>query len=88
MKKIPIPDEKSFMLQVIQKVEDFIKKIRLKAIFFMKFGNQTKPTIHKTGFMFGLNSTNQGSTYLFEVLSWKLILSQPYVGVVGMSEGH
>ena len=69
MKKMPIPDEKSFKLQVIQKVEDFIQKIRLKAIFFMKRGNQTKPTAHKTGFMFGLNSTNQGSTYLFEVQS-------------------
>ena len=30
----------------------------------------------------------QGSTYLFEVLSWKTILSQPYVGVVGMSKGR
>ena len=31
------------------------------------------------------NKTNiQGSTYLFEVLSWKFIFSQPYVGWVKM----
>ena len=57
MKKIPLPDEKSYKLQLIQKVEDFIKKIRWKAIFFMKGGNQAEPTAHKTGFKFGLNST-------------------------------
>ena len=44
------------MLQLIQKVEDFIKKIRWKAIFFMKCGNETEPTTHKTGLTFGLNS--------------------------------
>ena len=41
---IPLPDGKSYKLQLIQKVEDFIKKIRWKAIFFMKGGNQTDPT--------------------------------------------
>ena len=54
MKNIPISDEKSQKLQLIQKVEDFIKKIRWKAIFFVKRGNQTKPTAHKAGFTFGL----------------------------------
>ena len=38
MNNIPIPDGKSYKLQLIQKVEDFIKKIRWKAIFFMKSG--------------------------------------------------
>ena len=57
MKNIPIPDEKSYKLQLIQKVEDFIKWIRWKAIFFMKGGNQTEPTTHKTRFTFGLSST-------------------------------
>ena len=33
MKNIPIPDEKSYKLQLIQKIEDLIKKIRWKAIF-------------------------------------------------------
>ena len=33
MKNIPIPDEKSYKLQLIQKVEAFIKKIRWQAIF-------------------------------------------------------
>ena len=41
MKNIPIPDGKSYKLQLIQKIEDLIKKIRWKAIFFMKGGNQT-----------------------------------------------
>ena len=57
MKNIPIPDGKSYKLQLIQKIEDLIKKIRWKAIFFMKGGNQTEPTAHKTGLPFGLNST-------------------------------
>ena len=56
MKNIPIPDEKSYKLQLIQKV-DFIKKIRWKAIFFVQRGNQTEPTAHKAGFTFGLNSS-------------------------------
>ena len=45
------------MLQLIQKVEEFIKKIRWKAIFFMKCGNETEPATHKTELTFGLNST-------------------------------
>ena len=56
MNNIPIPDGKSYKLQLIQKVEDFIKKIRWKAIFFMKGGNQTYPATHKTGLKFGINS--------------------------------
>ena len=57
MKNIPISDEKSQKLQLIQKVEDFIKKIRWKAILFVKGGNQTEPTAHKALFTFGLNSS-------------------------------
>ena len=56
MKNIPIPDGKSYKLQLIQKVEDFLKKIRWKAIFFMKDGNQTDHTIHKTGLTLDINS--------------------------------
>ena len=55
-KNILIPNEKSYKLQAILKVEDFIKKIRWEAIFFMKGGNQTDPTIHKTGLAFSINS--------------------------------
>ena len=44
------------MLQLIQKVEYLIKKIRWKSIFFMKCRNETEPTTHKTGLTFGLNS--------------------------------
>ena len=33
MKNIPIPNEKGYKLELIQKVEDFIKKIRWKARF-------------------------------------------------------
>ena len=57
MKNKPIPDEKSYKLQLIQKADDFIKKIRWKTMFFMKGGNQAEPTAHKTGLPFGLNST-------------------------------
>ena len=57
MHNIPIPNGKNYKLQLIQKVEDFIKKIRWKAIFFMKGGNQIDPTTHKTGLTFGINST-------------------------------
>ena len=56
MKNIPIPNGKSYKLQLIQKVEDFIKKLRWKAIFFMEGGNRTEPATHKTGLTFGLNS--------------------------------
>ena len=55
MKKIPIPHGKSYKLQLIQKVEDFIKKIRWKAIFLMKGRNQTGPTTHETRVTFGTN---------------------------------
>ena len=44
MENILIPDGKSYKLQLIQKVENFIKKIRWKSMFFMKGGNQTDPT--------------------------------------------
>ena len=44
MKNIPIPDGKSYKLQLIQRVEELIKEIRWKAIFFMNGGNQTEPT--------------------------------------------
>ena len=53
---MPMPDGKSRKLQLIQKVEDFIKKIRWKAIFFMKGGNQTDSTTQKTGWTFDINS--------------------------------
>ena len=58
MKNISIPDGKSYKLQLIQKVADFFKKIRWKAIFFMIGGNQTDPTIHKPGLTFSINSAN------------------------------
>ena len=56
MKNIPIPNGKSYKLQLIQKVEDFIKNRRWRAIFLMKDGNQTEPPTLKTGLTFGLNS--------------------------------
>ena len=57
MKNIPVPDEKSYKLQLIKRVEDFIKKIRWKAIFFMKGRNQIEPTARKIELTSGLNST-------------------------------
>ena len=57
MKNIPITNEKSYKLQLIKKVEDFIKNIRWKAIFFMEGGNQTEPTARKIELTSGLNST-------------------------------
>ena len=57
MKDILIPDGKSYKLQLIQKVENCIKKIRWKAIFFMKVGNQTEPTTYNVGLIFILNRT-------------------------------
>lgn len=55
MKNIPTPDGKSYKLQVIQKVEDFIKKLKWKTIFFMQYTDQFELTIHKATFSFGLN---------------------------------
>ena len=46
MKNIFIPDEKSYKLQLIQNVEDFIKKVTWKAVFFMKDGNHAEPTAY------------------------------------------
>ena len=58
VKNVTTPDEKSYKLQLIHKVEDFIKKIRQKVIFLMIVGNKTEPTIaHKTGLTSDLNST-------------------------------
>ena len=77
MKNIEIPDEKGYKLQLTQKVEDFIQKIRWKDIFFMKGSNQNKPTAHKTRFTFGLNSSKcppQGKQLVsFEEGSIKLV---------------
>ena len=72
MKNIPIPDEKSYKLQLIQKADDFLKKIRKstfhkKAIFFMKGRNQAEPTAHKTRFTFSLNGTKCSSPQVKEV---------------------
>ena len=56
MKNMPIPNGKSYKLQLIQKAEDLIKKTRWKARFFMKGGNQADLTTHKTGLTFCVNS--------------------------------
>ena len=42
-KNIPIPTERNYKLQLIEKIELFIKKIRWKAIFYdMKLNNKNK----------------------------------------------
>ena len=57
MRNKHITDEKSFKLQLIQKVENFIKKIRWKAKCTIKGLNQSESTVHKTGLTFDLNNT-------------------------------
>ena len=57
LKVVSVATMGDFFWPFVQKVEDFIKKVRWKAIFFVQGGNQTEPTAHKAGFTFGLNSS-------------------------------
>ena len=51
IKNLPTPDGKRCKLQLIQKVEDFIKNVRWKG------RSQAEPTTHKNGLAVGLIST-------------------------------
>ena len=55
LKDIPTPDEKSYKLRLLEKINKFIKQMRWSAIFFVN--NNKKATLdYKEGFTYGLKS--------------------------------
>ena len=59
-KNMPIPTERNYKLQLIEKTELFIKKIWWKAIFYdMKVNNKNKNKSNSNNTMKG-NSINNG----------------------------
>ena len=55
LKNIPTPDEKSYKLRLLEKVEIFIKKMRWRVLFFIN-NNKKATEDYKEGFSYGLKS--------------------------------
>ena len=53
LKNIPTPDEKSYKLRFLEKVEIFIKKMRWRVLFFIN-NNKKATEDDKEGFSYGL----------------------------------
>ena len=53
LKNIRTPDEKSYKLRLLGKIEIFIKKMRWRAIFFIR-NNKKATEDYKEGFSYGL----------------------------------
>ena len=60
LKNIPTPDEKSYKLQLVEKIEDLIKKMRWRALFFLgkcnNNDNNREEDNHNMGARYGLKS--------------------------------
>ena len=50
LKNIPLPDERSFQLKLIEKIESILKRMRWKAHFFLSKANQQPETLKTYGF--------------------------------------
>ena len=62
-KNVPIPTERNYKLQLIEKIELFIKKIRWKAIFYdMKLNNKSKNNKNNNSNMKGNSKSNRDGT--------------------------
>ena len=55
LKNIPTPDEKSYKLRLLEKINKFIKQMRWRAIFFI-INNKKATEDYKEGFTYGLKS--------------------------------
>ena len=55
LKNIPTPDEKSYKLRLLEKIETFIKKMRWRVLFFIN-NNKKATEDYKEGFSYGLKS--------------------------------
>ena len=55
LQNIPTPEEKSYKLRLSEKIEIFIHKMRLKAVFFVN-NNKKATEDYKQGFSYGLKS--------------------------------
>ena len=55
LKNIPTPDEKSYKLQLLEKIEIFIQNMRWRAIIFIN-KNKKATEDHKQSFSYGLKS--------------------------------
>ena len=55
LKNIPTPNQRTYKLQLIEKIELFIKKLRWKAIFFINNSKETTESC-ASGSVYGLNS--------------------------------
>ena len=66
LKNIPTPNERTYKLQLIEKIELFIKKLRWKAIFFINNSKETTESC-ASGSVYGLKS-NKCSPQLKELI--------------------
>ena len=55
LKNIPAPNERTYKLQLIEKIELFIKKLRWKAIFFINSSKEVSES-RASGSVYGLKS--------------------------------
>ena len=55
IKNIPIPNERTYLLQLVEKIEAVIKRMRLKAIYFNKDNNEQDIQVSEK---YGLKSEN------------------------------
>ena len=55
LKDIPAPNERTYKLQLIEKIDLFIKKLRWKAIFFRSNSKETSES-RASGSVYGLKS--------------------------------
>ena len=55
LKNIPTPNERTYKLQLIAKIELFMKKLRWKAIFFINNSKETTESC-ASGSVYGLKS--------------------------------
>ena len=55
LKNIPTPDEKSYKVRHLEKIEIFIKTMRWRAMFFIN-NNKEATEDYKEGFSYGLKS--------------------------------
>ena len=64
-KNIPIPSEKAYLLQLVEKIEAVIKRMRLKAALFSK---NDKEEVNQPIERYGLNSEHCPTPLKYRVL--------------------
>ena len=58
MKNIPIPDKKSYLLKLVEKIESVVKRMRWKAYFYLQRENNVENSNNSDSFDNGLDDSN------------------------------